>query len=360
MRTLSESEQEDRKRKLLQAIIHEFIKTGKPVGSAHLASSYRLDLSSATLRNVMSELEEEGFLTHPHTSAGRVPTDKAYRFYVDSIMEVQRLAQMEEDRLRGDYEAKIREIEDLMLSTSKNLSVLSKYSGFVWTPGLEQAALRHIEIIPLDPRQLLAVLVSETGMVKHRTVTFDVPVPPAFVVQLRRVLNENLRGKPFSEARDALLDQVERFTQRQMDLMDMARRLAKEAFTTSDDGSLYLEGAGSLLSLPDFQSQEEIRSLVHLLDEKHHLGELLAKEAAQTSKKGGVSVRIGAENLNPELQNLSVVSSSYTVNGRQVGMLGILGPKRMEYSRMVALVDAVSRMVSEALERMSGDDRNKH
>jgi heat-inducible transcriptional repressor len=355
LRILSELDQEDRKRKLLQAVIHEFIKTGKPVGSAHVASNYRLDLSPATLRNVMSELEEEGFLTHPHTSAGRVPTDKAYRFYVDAIMEVQRLAQMEEDRLTKEYKARLSEIEDVMLSTSKTLSVLSKFTGFVWSPGLERARLRHVELIPLDPRRVLAVLVSDTGMVKHRAVSFDRAVPLEFLEDLRHLLNEELRGKPFAEARESLLDHMDRITQRQMDLSELARRLAKEAFSVGEEGNMYLDGAGTLLSLPDFQNQEDMRSIAHLLDEKGHLGELIAKEAGATGKKG-VVVRIGAENRNPEMKNLSVVSSSYAVNGRQVGILGILGPKRMEYSKMVGLVDAVSRVVSQALERMAGNE----
>lgn len=360
MRTLSEFDQEDRKRKLLQAVIHEYIKTGKPVGSAHLAKLDRLDLSPATLRNVMAELEEEGFLSHPHTSAGRVPTDKAYRFYVDTIMEVQRLAQMEEERLRKDYDARLREVGGLMSSTSRTLSVLSKYTGFIWAPGLERATLQHVELIPLDPKRVLAVLVSDSGMVKHRQVSFDRPVPVEFLADLRRLLNEELRGKPFSEAREAFLDSVERITRRQLDLTELARRLAKEAFSVAEDGDLYLEGAGALLSLPDFQSQEDLRSLAHLLDGKNHFSEMISKEMdASSGKPKGVVVRIGSENKNPELQNLSLVSSSYTVNGRQVGVLGILGPRRMEYSRMVAVVDAVSRMVSQAMERMIGHERNQ-
>lgn len=361
MRTLSEFEQEDRKRKLLQAVIHEYIKTGKPVGSAHLATSYKLDLSPATLRNIMAELEEEEFLSHPHTSAGRVPTDKAYRFYVDTIMEVQRLAQMEEDRLRKDYEARLKEISGLMLSTSRTLSVMSKYTGFVWTPGLEKSRLQHVELIPLDPRRMLAVLVSDSGVVKHRQVSFDTPVPTEFLNDLKSLLNQELRGKPFSEARETFLEHVDRITRRQLDLVELAKRLAKDAFTLgNEEGDLYMEGAGSLLSLPDFQNQEDIRSLVQLLDGRNHLGDLLSRQMEgppSAGKTKGVTVRIGSENKNPELQNLSLVSSSYTVNGRQVGVLGILGPRRMEYSRMVAVVDAVSRMVSQALERMTGHER---
>ena len=209
MRILSTTEQEERKGKLLQAIVHHYIKTGKPVGSAFVAEQGWLELSSATVRNVMADLERESYLTHPHTSAGRVPTDKAYRFYVDSLLELQRLAQMEEERIRKDYEARIREIEGLMLSTSRTLSVLSHYTGFVMSPAMDRARLRHVELIPLDDRRVLAVLVSDTGQVKHRLVVFEKPFVLERLPSLKRMLNEQLQGRPLAEAREALLAHID-------------------------------------------------------------------------------------------------------------------------------------------------------
>jgi heat-inducible transcriptional repressor len=357
MRSLSAFEQEDRKRKLLHAIIHEFIKTGKPVGSVFLAEQYKLDLSSATIRNVMADLEQEGFLTHPHTSAGRVPTDKAYRFYVDSLVDLQRLAQMEEEKIKADYEARIREIEGLLASTSKTLSVLSHYTGFVMTPSLEETRLRHLELVPLDSLRVLVILVSDTGIVRQKVVLFDRPLSPDTLSSMARVLNEKLRGRSFNEVRDRILDHLDAVHQQQQDILELARQITREAFAEADPQTLYVEGAGNILSLPDFQDQEQMRTIIQLLDEKRALGELLDKDLRDddaSDKWKGVRVKIGAENKMPNLKDVSMVSSVYTIGDRKVGVLGIIGPKRMEYSRMISLVGHMARTVSGALSRMLG------
>lgn len=357
MRTLSPSDHEERKRKLLQAVIHQHIKTGKPVGSAFIASQKHLDLSPATIRNVMGELEKEGFLTHPHTSAGRVPTDKAYRFYVDSLVQLQRLALKEEERIRKSHEERIREVQELMQATSKTLSVLSHYTGFVTAPGIDQSHLQHIELIALDPRRLLAVLVSDTGVVRHRQVLFEAAYPRELLEPLARLLNERLRGQPFARARETLLDHIEAIHQRQMDLLDFARRVTDAAFAWDQGDDLFLEGAGNILSLPDFSGQEELRHLVNLLDEKRALGDMIRQDL-DVGKVGekfpGVRVKIGAENRSPDLKNLSLISSTYTLGDRRVGVLGIIGPKRMEYSKMMSLVQEMSHAVTTAMNRMLG------
>ncbi len=357
MRTLSPIEQEERKRRLLQAVIHQFIKTGKPVGSAFIAGGRSLDLSPATIRNVMGELEREGYLTHPHTSAGRVPTDKAYRFYVDSLVELQRLALKEEERIRLEHESKIREIEELMLSTSKTLSVLSNFTGFVTAPGIDQSRLQHMELIPLDERRLLAVMVSDTGVVKHRQVVFDGRYPRELLEPLERTLNERLRGQPFSRVRESLLDHIEAIHKRQMDMLEFARHVTEEAFAPGDSGEIYVEGAGNILALPEFSGQDDLRQLVHLLDERRALGDLIRQDMGVPgygAKFPAVQVKIGSENRSPDLRNVSLISSCYTIGNRQVGVLGIIGPKRMEYSRMMNLVNQMAQAVTNALNRMVG------
>lgn len=357
MRSLSASEQDDRKRKLLQAIIHEFIKTGKPVGSVFLAEQYKLDLSSATIRNVMADLEAEGYLTHPHTSAGRVPTDKAYRFYVDSLVDLQRLAQMEEEKIRLDYEARIREIESLLASTSKTLSVMSNFTGFIMTPRLEETRLRHLELVPLDAVRILVILVSDTGIVKQKVVLFDRPLAPETLVSMARVLNEKLRGRAFNEVRDRILDHLDAVHQQQQDMLELARQITRQAFNEDDQQTLYVEGASNILTLPDFQDQEQMRTIIQLLDEKRALGELLDRDLRDetgSDRWKGVRVKIGAENNMPNLKDVSMVSSVYMIGDRKVGVLGIIGPKRMEYSRMISLVGHIAKTVSGALSRMMG------
>ncbi|HRY29226.1 MAG TPA: heat-inducible transcriptional repressor HrcA [Elusimicrobiota bacterium] len=357
MRTLSIAEQEDRKRKLLQAIIHQYIKTGKPVGSAFLAEEDKLDLSSATIRNVMAELENEGYLTHPHTSAGREPTDKAYRYYVDTLVELQHLAVMEEQRIRQEYEARIREIEQVLLSTSKTLSVLSHYTGFVVPPKLEETKLRHLQLVPLDDCRVLVVLVSDTGIVKQRVVMFESPCAPDTLSSMSKMLNDYLRGRSFNEVRDSILDHLAAARQRHEDMFDLAHMLASQTFDMIDESSLYLEGAGNILSLPDFQDQEHMSHLIHLLDQRQNLGELLLRELsgpAAEDKWKGVRVKIGSENKLADLKDLSLVSSTYAIGDKKVGILGIIGPKRMEYSRMISLVGHIASTVSGALNKLVG------
>lgn len=351
MRSLSTLEQEDRKKRLLQAVIHHYVKTGKPVGSALLAEEDRLEISPATIRHCLAELEMEGYLSHPHTSAGRVPTDKAYRFYVDSLVEVQQLALAEEERIRKEYEARRREIEEFLAGTSKTLSVLSRYTGFVLAPTLEKNRLQRVELVPLEDSRWLAILVSDTGQVKHRLLDFGHPLSAEMMGEISRLLNARLRGKPFSEARDTFLHQLDSLIQQQIDLMDLARQVAEEAFCLDTAGDLFVEGAANILSLPDFQSQEQMRAVVHLLDEKRVLGDLLAQdiaEAVRSSQGQGVRVRIGQE-TGPAFRDISLISSTYTIHGQPVGVLGILGPKRMEYSRVMGLVDYISKAVSRFL-----------
>jgi heat-inducible transcriptional repressor len=357
MRTLSTIEQEERKRRLLQAVIHQYIKTGKPVGSAFLAGGRSLDLSPATIRNVMGELEREGYLTHPHTSAGRVPTDKAYRFYVDSLVELQRLAIKEEERIRQEHESRIREINELMLSTSKTLSVLSNYTGFVTAPGIDQSQLQHMELIPLDSHRLLAVMVSDTGVVKHRQVVFDGPYPRELLEPLEQTLNQRLRGQPFTRVRETLLDHIEAIHQRQMDMLEFARHVTEEAFAPGESADIYVEGAGNILSLPEFSARDDLRQLVHFLDEKRALGDLIREEwgvQGSGARFPAVRVSIGSENRSPDMKNVSLISSCYSLGDRQVGVLGIIGPKRMEYSRMMNLVNQMAQAVTTALNRMVG------
>jgi heat-inducible transcriptional repressor len=355
MRTLSPEEQGDRKVKLLQAVIHQYIKTGKPVGSAFLADQRHVALSPATIRHVMAELEEEGFLTHPHTSAGRVPTDKAYRFYVDSLADLQRLALIEEDRIRREYEDRIRQIEELMLTTSRTLSALSHFSGFVTPPRLEEARLRHVELVPLEGDRALVVLVSDTGMVKNRVVGFRRPIAADQLRSLARLLNEEFRGKTFSEVRDRILDRLDDLGQRQADLMDLARNFGREAFDLGGE-EIYLEGAGNILALPDFRDFDQVRSLAQLLDEKSRIGEIITNGLSKGGDwgEGGLRVKIGSENKFPELRDLSLISATYTIQGRTVGVLGIIGPKRMEYPRMMSLVSYVAKSVSRFLDKLSG------
>src|SRR5688572_25844177 len=177
MRVLNPETSENRKRNLLQAVIYHYVRTAKPVGSQVIVDKYNFGLSSATVRSLLSELEQDGFLIQPHTSAGRIPTDKGYRFYVDSLLEIQTLAGAEEERIRKEYAARSRELESMMVSTSHMLSAMSNYTGMVLSPRLDKTLVRRVQLISIGGNQILVVVVSQTGLIRHRVVTLNRSIP---------------------------------------------------------------------------------------------------------------------------------------------------------------------------------------
>jgi len=349
MRVLDPKTAENRKRKLLQAVIYQYMRTGKPVGSHVIVDKYNFGLSSATVRNMLVDLEKEGFLIQPHTSAGRVPSDKGYRFYVDSLLEIQGLAAAEEERIRKEYSARNKELEDLMVSTSRMLSKLSSYTGMVLSPSLDKSLLHRLQLIPLTANQILVIVVSQTGFIRHRVVQLPRPLSPARLSTLSELLNERLKGLPLSEVRTQILHHIDAAQQEQAEAFGLAQELVREAFDLrSTESELYVEGRDKIFSFPDMDDFSEMGDLLKIVEQKNLLTSVLEK----AMKKEGLSVKIGAENLRPELRHVSLVSNTYKLNDRTVGVLGILGPRRMEYGRMISLVEGVSRIVNQMLEKI--------
>jgi heat-inducible transcriptional repressor len=348
MRVLNQETSENRKRKLLQAVIYQYVRTAKPVGSQVIVDKYNFGLSSATVRNLLVDLEKEGFLVQPHTSAGRIPTDKGYRFYVDSLLEIQTLAAAEEERIRKEYAARSKELEDMMISTSHMLSAMSHYTGMILSPRLDKTLLRRLQLISMGSNQILVVVVSQTGLIRHRLVTLNRPISPERLSSISNILNERLKGLPLSEVRTQILDHIEAAEQEQGDAFSLVKELAREAFDLRhSDQQLYVDGKENIIDFPDLQDYAQLSTLLKVVEEKNLLSSILEKEI----KKGGLTIKIGSENKHPELRGVSLVSTTYKMGENAVGVLGIMGPKRMEYARMIALVEGVARIVNQTLAR---------
>ncbi|MDR0823242.1 MAG: heat-inducible transcriptional repressor HrcA, partial [Endomicrobium sp.] len=206
----------ERKNKILSAVINQYAKTAKPVGSDVVIDSYNIQLSPATVRNLMAELEEEGFLTHPHTSAGRIPTDKGYRAYVDSIIEIQEMAIEEEERIKQEYSQKSRELESVLSKTSKILSGLSQYTGFVMAPKMKYNAIKNIELLPISQNEVLVILITNTGMVKHKRV--GISLNQQQLSRLRNFLNDNLSDVYLADASARIVQEIKSFKQNEEEL----------------------------------------------------------------------------------------------------------------------------------------------
>ena len=349
MRQISESILQERKARVLYAVIHEYIKTGKPVGSSVLEQKYKFNLSPATLRNLMAELEKDGFLTHPHTSAGRSPTDAGYKAYVNSLVELQRLAVEEEERIKQEYEKKTKEIESLLSQTSKILSGLSNYTGFITAPKAKVNEIRNIELMQVSKSQVMVILLTKTGIVKHKMINLSVDSEELY--ELKKFLNNKLRGLTVEEASKRLIVEVQKYQDKQNDMLQIAEQICSVIDSIQED--IYVDGTSNVLSVPDFTDFESARSLMKLNEDKDRLIEIIGKDLDEAT----VNVKIGGQDLT-ELKNLSVVKTSYSYGDKIVGVLGIIGPKRMDYDKMMALVNSVSNIVNGFLLKM-GDEEDE-
>ena len=349
MRQISESILQERKARVLYAVIHEYIKTGKPVGSSVLEQKYKFNLSPATLRNLMAELEKDGFLTHPHTSAGRIPTDAGYKAYVNSLVELQRLAVEEEERIKQEYEKKTKEIESLLSQTSKILSGLSNYTGFITAPKAKVNEIRNIELMQVSKSQVMVILLTKTGIVKHKMINLSVDSEELY--ELKKFLNNKLRGLTVEEASKRLIVEVEKYQDKQNDMLQLAEQICNVIDSIQED--IYVDGTSNVLSVPDFTDFESARSLMKLNEDKDRLIEIIGRDLDEAT----VNVKIGGQDLS-ELKNLSVVKTSYSYGDKIVGVLGIIGPKRMDYDKMMALVNSVSNIVNGFLLKM-GDEQDE-
>lgn len=360
MKRKSRKNKENRKQELLRAIIKEFIKTARPVGSVYLAAEHRLDISAPTVRQAMAELEAEGYLTHPHTSAGRVPTDKGYRFYIESALFISSVdITSEEEKLRGLYEKHFWEIEALMTSVAKTLSSLSGWTGFIFAPAFDQVPLHHVELIALDPHRLLVVFVGESGLVKYRQVIVDEGYSQDYLSVLTSIINDALSAKPLSEVPKTVLTIVEK-TLEGKDVLRVARDIVTQAFEVTDESEFYVDGLKNILCAVDFRQSDQLFSLINLFDNKRNLGSLIAGEIEEAAREqlfggSGIGIRVGEENRVSELKNFSLVFTAYEINGRPACFLGVLGPKRMDYERVINLVTSLGKIVSRVFTHLPSD-----
>jgi len=352
MRQLSPKVVQDRKKRLLQWIIHRYIKSSAPIASQEIAKEAGLGLSSASIRNVLQELEEEGYLHQPHTSSGRVPTDKGYRFYVDYLIDVQKLASDEKARVERQYRLRVEEMDHLLAETSKLLSHVSRSAGLVLSPTFDKHALKRLEILPIGGKQALAVLVTESGLIRHWPIKLGFVPTAAQLEKLNRFVNEQIQSKSIRDVRSAIQDKIRQAQREMRELETFAYALLDGMAFGDEPGELYLDGTTKILAHPEeLGDLREIQSLMQVIEGKRALADLLQREMEDlTPDAGKVHVRIGKENDLPALRNMSLVTTTYRFKNQVVGVLGVLGTKRMEYSKMMGLVNEVSEVVSRAME----------
>jgi heat-inducible transcriptional repressor len=336
----------DRSKRVLAALVREYITSGEPVASSLLVTAAGLGVSSATVRSILSRLEEEGFVAQPHTSAGRVPTDRGYRFYVDMLLESKRpgrAATAVEARLRRDSPDCL--LDSLLPQVSHMLSQASRSVGFAVRPAHEAAVFDRVEFVPLGITRVLVVIVASGGHVIQKVIDVGETLSADELRHAANYLNGEFSGLPLYRAREAVLERINEERLLYDALLARAMRLATSTFSDlPDDRTIYLEGASSLLDDATGLGVQTLQALMLMIEEKTKLLELLNEYIDGP----GLTVVIGAEHLSPNLRPFSLVLSTYD-DGSGIGTVGVIGPTRMRYSRAISVVDGAAQAVSRVL-----------
>jgi len=343
----------EREERVLEAVIRSYVDAAEPAGSRAVAKRFKLGISPATVRNTMADLEEKGFLYHPHTSAGRIPTDRAYRYYVDTLMRPQRLTSSEERRLRrelsGDSDG-VPALERLIRHAVQVLGLLTGELGVASAPRLSESVLEKLDLVAVSSDKVLLVLTLRSGVV--RTIYVDLPmaVPTEALVPVALVLNERLAGLTLKEIRrtlpDRLRDAAPVDDESAMQLLNIFLQSAEDLFEgaelTGED--VHLGRASVLAKQPEFASGDKLKNLIELTERRDLLSDVLVTREHDDTLK----ITIGAEHEHPELSSFTLVTSEYRV-GNLKGVLGVIGPTRMPYEKVVSIVDAASSLLTQYL-----------
>ena len=339
----------DREAQVLKAIVYEYIATGKPVGSRSFVQKYSFSLSPATMRNIMFDLEQMGYLSHPHTSSGRIPTDKGYRFYVDSLLDTYETVAKTDIEVREEMLAREIELDKIFMSIVKMLSLISKYTGIALMPKPDFTVVKHIELISLTSNDVLFIIVTRTGIVIHKKVKLSSSINQDDLYKYSRFLTAELSGYSLVEIRQSLINQLRTVTDVETSVRDVALDITELALKDEQEPDIYIDGIENLLHIPDIVEAEKLHEIVRFIEQK----DTLRKIMEDLRQKEGVFTLIGDEIKDIAIPCCSIIASSYKIGNSPVGVVGVIGPTRMDYEKVVPLVDYTGKVVSNFLTQMT-------
>ncbi len=349
MATRPDPELDPRARQLLRTLIGRYIRDGEPVGSQTLARHAGLDISPATIRNILADLEEGGLLTSPHTSAGRIPTTQGYRVFVDSLVQVKPLPEGELARLRQELPAGSG-TQALLGNASELLSAMTHFVGVVGVPRREQFAFRHIDFVALDANRVLAILVFADNDVQNRILHTRRTWDAGELERVANYLNQHFAGRPLQDIRTTLVHELRAARMEMETLMAHTVELAEQALAPDGGDDVVLAGQTRLMGVQDLSDLDRLRDLFEAFSRKREILQLLER----TARAPGVRVFIGEESGVAPLESVSLVTAPYGAGGRVLGVLGVIGPTRMAYDRVIPVVQAAAGVLGKALESNSG------
>lgn len=338
---------DERSKGVLRTLIQLHVATGEPVGSENVCRAMNRSASPATIRNIMSELERHGYLDHPHTSAGRVPTDEGYRVYVDSLMPQERLSNEDVAAVIHALNEKVASPEQVVENASQILSRLSRNVGFVLAPDIARATFMQIDLVRLPHPRILVVMVSRTGLVTNKVIEVEEPLSQDELRTCANYLSHNFNGMSLAAIRARLLEMMREEKAQYDELLQRVVSIGERAFTADTAAAnVYIDGTSTLLEKPEFDDVEKMRALFRTFEEKNRLVRILN----ECISGDGLRIFIGHENPNPDLHRVALVTAGYPVGDEPGWGVGVVGSTRMDYARVVALVEHVSRALRQALQ----------
>lgn len=331
---------DQRKKKVLQAIVEEYVNTAEPVSSNLLTQKEELNYSSATIRNEMADLEKAGYLEKTHTSSGRVPSEKGYRYYVDELLRDDNISLEEIKYISDKLETKVNEIEDLTKIATTTISEITHYTTLAIGPGVDTQLIDEIKFVMLGQRMLMAIILTNTGMVKETIIKFDEDITDKQVETINYMFNKKLKNQPL----EIIDEPLEKYLINEMKYsVKVIKPIIKQIKKTiQEERQIYLEGTNKVFDLPEFNSLEVAKNFINIIDEKELVADMLDSGFAKD-----INVYIGDENEKDELKDFSVITFKHKVGNKDLGTIGIIGPKRMDYSKVISVMKYISKKLNE-------------
>ncbi|NLL31524.1 MAG: heat-inducible transcriptional repressor HrcA [Clostridiales bacterium] len=334
---------DERKIRILEAIINDYIITGEPVGSRTIAKKYNLGVGSATIRNEMADLEEMGLLEQPHTSAGRIPSNKGYRLYVDKLMRTGSLTREEELRIK-EYiiNSAMHEVDKIVKEACSLLSELTNLTTIVKAPSVRSSYIKSIQLFPVDSHNLVSVIVADNGVIKNHIIRLT-EIPENKTIQMiNEVLNLRLKNLSIEQINLEVINKVKNELSGYDELFNAILPALYETLKESNKEEVFVEGATNIFNYPEYNNIDKAKEIISLISDRENLVDLI-------EPSNGITIKIGEENNFPEAKDCSVISAEYYYNGRPIGTIGLIGPKRINYSRVVAIMNKVMKELNESL-----------
>lgn len=343
---------DDRKIKVLYAIINSYILSAEPIGSRTITKLYDLGVSSATVRNEMSDLEDLGFLNKPHSSAGRIPSDKAYRLYVNELLKVQRpkMDLIKKDQIKKILASESREIEQLLQNSAKILSALTSYTALAISPQLKGSKIKHIQLVPIDNHQILMVLVSNTGVVKNSIFRLDKEMTENQVLTISNFLNDKLKGLSIEEIDGEISTGILTEIYQYKTIVDGIIPIINQSMEDMDNIDLYSDGVTKILNFPEYKDLEKAKSFISFIEDKDSVVELLLNNSLSQD----IEITIGNENIYKPIKDCSLITATYRLGDTTIGKIGVIGPTRMDYYKLVSTLQLFSVNITEIIDMLIG------